>query len=55
MVCLWEIDVAISHMTDIEERRMMKVKVISRLKSPNELLAEGTFEDNLRSTFSSHS
>ena len=50
----WEIDVAIDHMLDFQERRMAKIKLTARLRSPDKLLAEGTFEDNPHSSSSSH-
>ncbi|KAJ8427763.1 hypothetical protein Cgig2_024307 [Carnegiea gigantea] len=36
--------VAVNRMLDFQERRMGKIKVTTRLRSPYELLAEGTFE-----------
>jgi len=50
----WEIDVAVSSMTDVEERRMAKIKMTALLRGANELLAAGTAEDSLRSTSGTH-
>ncbi|KAJ8423769.1 hypothetical protein Cgig2_023009 [Carnegiea gigantea] len=44
----WEIDVVVSRMTGIQECRMAKIKMAARLRNLDELLAEGTFEGNLR-------
>jgi len=48
----WEITLA-NFMTDVQVQRMAKTKSTLMMRSPDELLAEGTVEGNLRSVLSS--
>ena len=41
-------------MVDVQERRMAKIKMTARLRSPDKLLVERTSEGNLRSASGSH-
>jgi len=50
----WAIDVAINRIHDFLERMMAKIRMTTHLRSPNELLAKGTSEGNLRSSSGSH-
>ena len=45
----WEIDVAIFRMADVQERRLARTKIIVRLKTPDQLMAEGYSEGNSHS------
>ncbi|KAJ8420253.1 hypothetical protein Cgig2_014907 [Carnegiea gigantea] len=54
VVYLWEIDVAVDRILDFQERRMAKTTTTARLRSPDELLAEGTSEGNPSSSSGSH-
>jgi len=45
-VYLWEIDVAVFHMTDVQERRLAMTKTPLRLKTPDQLMVEGSSEGN---------
>ncbi|KAJ8421109.1 hypothetical protein Cgig2_009238 [Carnegiea gigantea] len=49
----WEINVAISRMTDFQECRLAMSQASQQLKTPNQLMAEGSSEGNY--SFSSHS
>ncbi|KAJ8423520.1 hypothetical protein Cgig2_011981 [Carnegiea gigantea] len=42
----WEINIAASSLTDVQERSMAMTKTTAWLRSPDELLAEGTSEGN---------
>ena len=44
----------VDRMLDFQERRMAKTKTTTRLRSPDELLAEGTSEGNPSSSCASH-
>ncbi|KAJ8420701.1 hypothetical protein Cgig2_012719 [Carnegiea gigantea] len=43
----WEINIAAPGLTDVQERRMAKPQSTPRIRTPDELLAEGTTEGNL--------
>ncbi|KAJ8428712.1 hypothetical protein Cgig2_028195 [Carnegiea gigantea] len=50
----WEINVAVDRMLDFQEYRIDKIRLTGRLRSLDELLAEGTSEGNPYSSYGSH-
>ncbi|KAJ8423526.1 hypothetical protein Cgig2_030021 [Carnegiea gigantea] len=50
----WEFDRAVDGMLDFRECRMAKIRLTGRLRSPDELLAQGTSEGNPCSSLGSH-
>ena len=46
----WEIDVVVDRVLDFQERRMAKTMMTTWLRSSDELMVEGTFEGNPRSS-----
>ncbi|KAJ8446985.1 hypothetical protein Cgig2_006613 [Carnegiea gigantea] len=47
---LWEIIIAAPCLTDVQEQRMARTQSTPRIRTPDELLVEGTTEGNLHST-----
>ncbi|KAJ8421743.1 hypothetical protein Cgig2_022426 [Carnegiea gigantea] len=44
----WEINMVVDRMLEFQEHRMAKTRITTLLRSPDELLAEGTFEEQAR-------
>ena len=45
----WKIDVVVSHMTDVQECRLIRTKTTVHLRTPDPLMAEGYTEGNSHS------
>ncbi|KAJ8442138.1 hypothetical protein Cgig2_011328 [Carnegiea gigantea] len=54
VICPWKVDVAVSHMIDVQEHKLARTKTILRLKTPNELMAKEYYEGNSHSSLGSH-